>query len=849
MGSSQQEYHAELKPFAQRRGTNPKHELYFHRITMLLVLILASWLGLTDATRAEAPWEFGIQTGGAVYFDADPGILEITVRKKDQIARRDWIQDMRLVLVGPDRRVVAETVIPDYPKAKMNRAHEWSEEQSAHLSVPVPVAGVYMMLVAVDQDSYGRSVLWTFSTNAKRYLIDAGMGHVDGARKEEIVLSLPGQPGRICFKPTQPISKITLTSLPGSVASVTLLDPNDKEHISMAVRGGKAEGLVVTNSQTQNGVWQIVLPTQQVRASIEGVTYWNEENGISRMPLWTTAQNRYFDLLPYRWLLTPYRGTEVVKAGAVGTVALTLFNNSTAPMEVNLSVTGKPLSAGVFAKAAAEAQTGALRVSINQSQITLQPQQTQQVQLRYHVTGAVTEEQHVHVLAQVQESEFQTYSTISFVPEGSGSTPMHPIQLQPFANERDLFGYAPDYPAGTEPYFDSANRPWMVAEGKLWRRGDQGWEAIEELFGVLSKRHGVGDWSIHTGRIGFDGDCGAYIVVRQGSQIVLARVSGDGKTIHSVPLPGGTRGALTLETFTGHNGGEKPPAILRYVSTGAPPRDPKVKWGVDHRLTLIVPHFDNGQLTISEPVLVSDRCIGIADHSGLTSPLVSRGDQIFLIWGEASDVAAKHPGVPTYAASYNRKTGEMTKPALVGYAPPANDVHNVPGIVIDSQGYLHAILGAHNKPFQYARSLQPHSTDMGWSQAEKVAAGYEQTYVGVVVDANDILHLVSRIWRRGSLFPGLHDTALVYQTKKGDGPWSKPQPFLLPATPHYSVYYQRLTIDRTGRLFVSYDYWPTWSAYRSELIGQGPTQSGFGRALLVSEDQGDHWAFVRDQDF
>ncbi len=93
-------------------------------------------------------------------------------------------------------------------------------------------------------------------------------------------------------------------------------------------------------------------------------------------------------------------------------------------------------------------------------------------------------------------------------------------------------------------------------------------------------------------------------------------------------------------------------------------------------------------------------------------------------------------------------------------------MHNVPGIVIDSKGYLHAILGAHNQPFQYARSLQPYATDGGWGPVQKVAAGYEH----IVVDADDTLHLGSRIWRRGALFPGLHDTALVYQAKTGEEP-------------------------------------------------------------------------------
>ncbi len=53
----------------------------------------------------------------------------------------------------------------------------------------------------------------------------------------------------------------------------------------------------------------------------------------------------------------------------------------------------------------------------------------------------------------------------------------------------------------------------------------------------------------------------------------------------------------------------------------------------------------------------------------------------------------------------------------------------------------------------------------------------------------------------------------------------------------YSVFYHRLTIDREGRLFLSYDYWSTYWFYRTDHFGSR-------RALLMSPDGGDAWKLV-----
>jgi hypothetical protein len=57
----------------------------------------------------------------------------------------------------------------------------------------------------------------------------------------------------------------------------------------------------------------------------------------------------------------------------------------------------------------------------------------------------------------------------------------------------------------------------------------------------------------------------------------------------------------------------------------------------------------------------------------------------------------------------------------------------------------------------------------------------------------------------------------------------------------YSIYYHRLTIDRLGRLFLSYNYWSTYWFYRND-------HPGHRRALIMSADGGDAWKLVSQRD-
>ena len=66
----------------------------------------------TSASQNAPANELFIGGAGGVYFLADPGELTVEVLKRD-LNRNDTRTELRAILVGPDRRVLQEEIIPD----------------------------------------------------------------------------------------------------------------------------------------------------------------------------------------------------------------------------------------------------------------------------------------------------------------------------------------------------------------------------------------------------------------------------------------------------------------------------------------------------------------------------------------------------------------------------------------------------------------------------------------------------------------------------------------------------------------------------------------------------------------
>lgn len=121
--------------------------------------------------------------------------------------------------------------------------------------------------------------------------------------------------------------------------------------------------------------------------------------------------------------------------------------------------------------------------------------------------------------------------------------------------------------------------------------------------------------------------------------------------------------------------------------------------------------------------------------------------------------------------------------------------------------------------------------------------GLRQTYIGLVCGPDDTLHMAFRLWREDPEYFTVGNYASLSCQKKrpGEG-WETPRILLVAAFSEYSIYYHRLTIDRTGRLFLSHDYWSTYWFYRTDHLGRR-------RTLLMSGDGGETWKLAETGDF
>ncbi len=754
-------------------------------------------------------------TGGA-YFLASPGELVIDLEKRD-LHRSTRTTDLRAILVGPDRKVLRDVTIPDDGRKKGSGLGPVGR---ARLAVPVPRTGVYGLNVTVSNDRYGTEISWGFRTNCSKYLLETSRGHRDARHEEPIVLFDAGRARDLCFLPRSGPFRVEVNQPPFGDDLPMVYDSQDRL-VATLDRSGEGSWAANIPAEPSRGSspWRLQLPQGRAEVQIDGVTRWEQSDAYPDLSLWTPDRSSWFPLPAYRWLLTPYRRTVFGPAGSEGAFAFSVHNNSRQPQEIRLQL---------------EYPGAHWDVRLATRHVKLKARQSRQVELRYTVP---TRQQVVHIrVTPVSDPHFTTYSSLTVVPGlAPTASPLSlPLTLKPYEHENEQFGYLPDYPVASQVYFDPGNRPYvnMGSAFSTWRDG--AWMVTP--FRSAGKSYGAA-----TSKLAFDLDGRVYLVGRSGREAAYLCSADRGATFTSstVPIRKETSQSFDIEQFSGHNGSVDPPPFVRFTRTAV---DPKRIWRRINDLELFVPEWRGDRLAIGDPILISKKCIGLSTHSGPPSSIVSRGSKVHVAWAEATDPAENVPGVPTYVVTYDRSSKTLGQPALIGYGAPPNDVHNTPSITMDSKGFLHVLAGTHGRPFQYARSLTPNDAGHGWTVAEPTGGKWRQTYIGLVCDTDDTLHLVSRVWRSGEPpHPSGLFATLAHQQKKDGQPWGPPRSLIVPPFSEYSVFYHRLTIDRRGRLFLSYDYWSTYWFYRTD-------HRGDRRALLMSPDMGTHWKLAERSD-
>jgi len=794
-------------------------------IVLLFGLACASVVPATASGETEI--ELGIGGVGGVYFLAEPGQLTVDVEKRD-LNRRGRRTELQAILVGPDRRVLKQAMIPDDGKP---RGSGTGPRQRVHLSVRVERKGVYGLNVTVSQDRYGEDIIWGFRANCPHYLIETARGHRDQRREEPIVLLSPDQPGDVCFLPPKSRFAMEITNAPDGVEALPVYDVHGTLIHTLPVdAAGRASHIFPLDKRRQASPWRLHLPSQKATIQIDGVTRWDKEDLYPNLPYWTPDPTSYFPLQQYRWILTPYSRMVYGQAKEQAEVAFQVHNNSAEERTIQLNV---------------EFPDDPWPARLSTERVVLGAKQATEVKLRY--TAPAHDKTRVcHVRATpTQDPSFSTYSTLTVKAGVSPATqPLEmPIVLRPYQHENEQFGYVPGYPVENQMYFDVKNHPFVrTSEGIGALRGE-GWTNSDLQTAVRSSTTALKgkSFAMVSTKLAFDRDNDLYTVAMTGREAALLHSTDKAMTFSAYPIPDRQDRArvFDIEQFSGHNVPDGPPPLLRYTRTA---EDPRLIWRRINDLELILYEKINGGLAPKEPILISQKCIGLSAHSGIPATVVSRGSKVHVAWAEATDPNENAPGVPTYVATYNREKGKLGLPVLVGYGAPANDVHNTPSITIDSRGYLHVLVGTHGRLFQYARSLRPNDAHSGWTQAAAIGEDLRQTYIGLVCGPDDTLHCVFRLWRSSTdPFPASHHAVLAYQRKRAGKPWEPPRILIVSPFSEYSIFYHRLTIDRAGRLFLSYDYWSTYWLYRTD-------HWGTRRALLMSSDNGDTWKLAQTQD-
>jgi len=807
-----------------------------HRWPAVPGLLLSVLFAIGDGRYGDAaspmhgPGEPCLGGLGGIYILAEPGEMIIDVFKRD-LNLRGSTAELRAILAGPDRRVIQEATIPDDGQAK---GSGWGPVQQTRLATPVKRKGVFVLNVSVSQDRYGEEMIWGFATNCPRYLIETARGHKDEKHQEPIVLLGSDRPADVCFVPRQGPLTVDVSGLPASATKLELFDAGGKmlREITVAA-GGSATYSVPADVPRDRAPWRLHLPTREAVIQIDGLTRWDGGDAHPDLCCWTMEPESFFPLPDYRWLLTPYSRVVYARPGKPAEAVFRVRNNGLRMQTVKLMI---------------EFPGESWPVELSAGQVPLGGGQAAEVTVRG--TAAIDgKPRFCHIRATpVEAPEFTTYSTLEVRPgEAPAARPLEmPLVLKPYQQENELFGYVPDYPLENQVYFNLENRPFISTVGGIttWREGQ--W-ATADLNRAICPAATGGErltykpWGT---KIAFDREGALYVLATAGPQAFLLRSTDGGRTFIACPIPGreGQSRGYDIEQFSGHNAASEkgtPPPVVRFTLTES---DPKLFWRRLNDLELFVPKFVDGRLVMGPPVLISRKSLGQSSHSGIPSCIVSRGGKVHVVWAEATEPADNVPGVPTYVVTYDRATGKLGQPKLVGYGAPPNDVHNSPSITMDSQGYLHVLTGTHNKPFQYTRSLQPNDASGGWTPAEPVGQDLSQTYIGVVCGPDDTLHLVYRLWRYGEPpYPNSHHATLAYSRKRPGQPWDAPRLLVVPPFSEYSVYYHRLTIDRRGRLFLSYDYWSTLWFYRNDHWGKR-------RSLLTSPDGGSTWKLAMGAD-
>ena len=786
----------------------------FKRLAFCLALFAAAFaystVTVSPVTDLASPEQMPIRIGGGggMYLFVDSGKLELEMSAARTAA-------VRVVLFSPDRELLAEAWFPPTE----DNSFVASQLRISADNLPT---GIYSLQVNSVQDPLGKLFQWGFTTDCPKYVIENSRGHQDARHTEPITIRSPEKSGRLYFPvPRKAFSANFSDAVPGS--SLRLLDDEGKTVATATVDdAGKAELSISEDRMmwtlgldnfARTGLWALEFDKFQAVIELDELTRWEKVKGgedSSELCHWTNNADSWFEYGVIRKMLRPF--VKDVNIAQDCELEFSQYNYDA----------DQPLVVDLYLEYAGGSRHF---LSLEQETVTIPPQTSVTLKVKC-IAPAVGEKCSARLRAMARG--VSSFSTVKVQNDETVKSPLlsTPHLVMPYRNPSDLNPkFIPDreIPSG-EPYFDKNGKAYCNNYFNTWYQEDGVWHKATMADGSPIPR------TLHS-KIGFDQENRPYLLAKLDGVVSLLWSADGGKTFQALPLPIPATFA-DLEVFTGHNPANYPPPVIAFFKTSG--RTAESFWRETNRMTLLLPEIQDGKVVFGKAVPLTDLSIGISVHSGMAHSVVSVAEKVHVIWGEASDPKDKSIiGVPTYVATYDRQTDELTSPALVGYGPPANDVHNTPSIVADSQGYLHAFIGSHGDRFRYTRSLAPNSSQE-WKKEEKIAEKTSMTYAGVVCDANDNLYLFYREWPRFQ--PYGYCAVLALRTKKAmDDTWSDYRVIARPFFTDYSVYYHKVTIGPDQKIYVSFQYYSTFWFFRNEC--------GAERTLIESPDGAKTWYF------
>jgi hypothetical protein len=363
------------------------------------------------------------------------------------------------------------------------------------------------------------------------------------------------------------------------------------------------------------------------------------------------------------------------------------------------------------------------------------------------------------------------------------------------------------------------------------------------LSGVMKDK--IPDWnndSILSGtfqaeeRVVFDVSGNAYSIVKtqnHGDFLLHSQDDMENWDVYAIPVRGSYRIEMTAS--------DRPPVITVFRNQA---------------LSIIAPEKkqDGALGNLSLIGLVTRDADPGPSHSGVGDLSVTLNNKTHVVYLSTPD---GQKGSPQYIVTYNHDDEIVTGPRLLGFTEssiqPDPDPHNGPAIVADSQGFLHVVLGSHQKPFKYMVSRRPNDPT-SWTRPVELRNKFteQETYVSLLNDREDTLHLVSRMVDDEGY--SLH----YMRKKRDDRSWSDVGKLVIPKPTHYSIWYHKLTIDKIGRLFLAYFYYSVrltaeeLKAYRRKWPNEEEITADVTNAhdpvILISGDSGYSWKIATTQD-